>query len=398
MPALRKSVPLILVLALLGQGANLRAEVRRSGVAGRVVGEANPLTSAHIYAYQLADLSLRKVMTDGQGNFLFQDLPAGLYKIIAHKSGFMPAVIMLTRTTAQAYQFLEVQLAQRQAGQASGRGRLLGHPRPGAGRRAAPDRNLRGGRTHGPARRARLVRRGLAGLPPQRLQDGCAGADRRRPDRGRGGRADVRRRPRIQGAGRGYQVRPARPLLPGEPKRHLPAQRQRGRRHRPDEQPGDQPGARTEQPGEHPVVQQPDDHPRRVGPRRAGRPGALPGQLDAGRGRERPFGDRRPLHDREQLPPSGRDRSAGHSGDVADLERRGRLHRDVQRPQLAAGGPAVPRAPVRPRRRRRAGQSDQPAAGPLERRPVQPRRRPGPARGAHGVRPVQHALGRQPVA
>lgn len=117
MPALRKSVPLILVLALLGQGANLRAEVRRSGVAGRVVGEANPLTSAHIYAYQLADLSLRKVMTDGQGNFLFQDLPAGLYKIIAHKSGFMPAVIMLTRTTAQAYQFLEVQLAQRQAGQ-----------------------------------------------------------------------------------------------------------------------------------------------------------------------------------------------------------------------------------------------------------------------------------------
>jgi hypothetical protein len=119
MPALRKSVPLIFVLALLGQGANLRAEVRRPGVAGRVVGEANPLTAAHIYAYQLADLSLRKVTTDGQGNFLFQDLPAGFYKIIAHKSGFTPAVIMLSRATAQAYQFLEVQLAQRQAGQAA---------------------------------------------------------------------------------------------------------------------------------------------------------------------------------------------------------------------------------------------------------------------------------------
>jgi hypothetical protein len=116
MPALRKSLPLILALTLLGQSGSLQAEARRPGVGGRVLTESNPLSSAHIYAYQLADLSLRKVMTDGQGNFLFQDLPAGLYKIIAHKAGFTPAVIMLTRTTAQAYQFLEVQLAQRQAG------------------------------------------------------------------------------------------------------------------------------------------------------------------------------------------------------------------------------------------------------------------------------------------
>jgi hypothetical protein len=120
MTALRKSMPLVLALALLGQAGSLRAEARRPGVSGRVLDEANPLSAAHIYAYQLADLSLRRVMTDGQGNFLFQDLPAGLYKIIAHKSGFVPAVIMLTRTTAQAYQFLEVQLlAQRQAGQAA---------------------------------------------------------------------------------------------------------------------------------------------------------------------------------------------------------------------------------------------------------------------------------------
>jgi hypothetical protein len=119
MPALRKSLPLLLALALLGQAAGLRAEARPSGVGGRVVGDSNPLSAAHIYAYQLSDLSLRKVLTDGQGSFLFQDLPAGLYKIIAHKAGFMPAVIMLTRTTAQAYQFLEVQLAQRQAGLAA---------------------------------------------------------------------------------------------------------------------------------------------------------------------------------------------------------------------------------------------------------------------------------------
>jgi carboxypeptidase family protein len=117
MPALRKSLPLIAVLALVGQAAAVQAEVRRSGVAGRVLAESSPLAAARIYAYQLADLSLRKVMTDAEGNFLFQDLPAGLYKVIAHKAGFVPAVIPLTRTTAQAYQFLGVELAQQQPGQ-----------------------------------------------------------------------------------------------------------------------------------------------------------------------------------------------------------------------------------------------------------------------------------------
>jgi hypothetical protein len=71
-----------------------------------------PLAAVGVYAYQLADLTLHRVVTDAQGNFLFQDLPAGLYKVIAHKAGFEPAVILLTRTTTQAYQFLELQLAR----------------------------------------------------------------------------------------------------------------------------------------------------------------------------------------------------------------------------------------------------------------------------------------------
>ena len=104
----RLSLPLIAALALLGSANVARADSRQVGVAGRVVGEASPLSAAQIYAYQLADLSLHKVLTDTQGNFLFQNLPTGLYKIIAHKSGFLPVVVMLTRTTAQAYQFLEL--------------------------------------------------------------------------------------------------------------------------------------------------------------------------------------------------------------------------------------------------------------------------------------------------
>jgi len=85
-------------------------------VSGRVLGEASPLGAAGVYAYQLADLSLRKVLTDTQGNFLFQELPAGLYKVIAHKPGFSPVVVLLTRTAANAYQFVELQLAPQPKG------------------------------------------------------------------------------------------------------------------------------------------------------------------------------------------------------------------------------------------------------------------------------------------
>ena len=102
----------VLALLLVGAASAAAAEpARQAAVAGRVVGKASPLSAAGVYAYQLADLSLRKVTTDAQGNFLFRDLPAGLYKVIAHKAGFLPAVVLLTRTTAQTYQFVELNLA-----------------------------------------------------------------------------------------------------------------------------------------------------------------------------------------------------------------------------------------------------------------------------------------------
>lgn len=89
------------------------AEPASPGVFGRVVGDIDPLPQARVYAYQLADLSLHQVQTNESGRFRFSDLPAGLYKIIAHKSGFVPAVVMLTRAREDAQQFLELQLAER---------------------------------------------------------------------------------------------------------------------------------------------------------------------------------------------------------------------------------------------------------------------------------------------
>ncbi|HYO15687.1 MAG TPA: carboxypeptidase-like regulatory domain-containing protein [Thermoanaerobaculia bacterium] len=120
MAAIRKSIPLILALALLGSAAEAHAEARRAGLAGRVLGGKAPLASAGVYAYQLADLTLHKASTDPQGNFFFHRLPAGLYKVIAHKAGFLPVVVPLTRTTAMAFQEVEVQLVERPVGQEKG--------------------------------------------------------------------------------------------------------------------------------------------------------------------------------------------------------------------------------------------------------------------------------------
>jgi len=134
MTASRKSISLLLALTLLGgigsagrAGAinGPQAGTSQPGVGGRVLGAASPLSEAGVYAYQLSDLSLKKVLTDLKGNFLFQNLPAGLYKIIAHKPGFVPVMVMLQRTTAQTYQFVELQLEE-QPRDAAGRGRSDG--------------------------------------------------------------------------------------------------------------------------------------------------------------------------------------------------------------------------------------------------------------------------------
>ena len=78
---------------------------------GKVTTRATPLAQARVYAYQMNDLTLRRVDTDLIGSFLFEQLPAGLYKIIAVKAGFVPAVVLLQRQTAAAAQYLSVDLA-----------------------------------------------------------------------------------------------------------------------------------------------------------------------------------------------------------------------------------------------------------------------------------------------
>ncbi len=119
--SLRGIAAAILVMALAPGVAGVARAQAHGAVAGRVMGPSDPLGAAAVYAYQVVDRSLHKVATDLQGNFRFDQLPAGVYNIIAHRIGFVPGVVRLTRSTAEAYQFLEIQLArQASAGGAAG--------------------------------------------------------------------------------------------------------------------------------------------------------------------------------------------------------------------------------------------------------------------------------------
>lgn len=108
----------LLLLPLLATaaaaGADGLGEV--GALAGRVSGGTTPLASAAVYAYQLADFKLWKGVTDEKGRFLFEELPAGLYKIIAAKTGFLPAIVQLTRSSAGKRQWVDVQLVEERPG------------------------------------------------------------------------------------------------------------------------------------------------------------------------------------------------------------------------------------------------------------------------------------------
>jgi hypothetical protein len=82
---------------------------------GLVRSNDGPLASARVYAYQVTELTITREVTDQQGQFLFSTLPAGVYKIIAHKVGFVPAVVLFTRATQSAADFLEFELIAEQS-------------------------------------------------------------------------------------------------------------------------------------------------------------------------------------------------------------------------------------------------------------------------------------------
>ncbi len=89
---------------------------QRAAVKGRVFSGPEPVAAAKVYAYEVATYAMRKVKTDRHGHFLFASLPAGMYKIIAFKEGFVPTVEPLLRHKPQLHQFVEIRLRQEAVG------------------------------------------------------------------------------------------------------------------------------------------------------------------------------------------------------------------------------------------------------------------------------------------
>ncbi len=98
------------LLALLAQPA-LGTE---PAVRGRVTQASEPVLEAKVYAYETGSFSFQKVLTDAAGQFLFHGLPAGIYKIIAIKQGFEPAVQRIERTHGAADQRVDLELLGQQ--------------------------------------------------------------------------------------------------------------------------------------------------------------------------------------------------------------------------------------------------------------------------------------------
>ena len=112
---LKKTLLSVLALSTLGVGVVSADEAVGSAsgaLSGHVQSLTAPLPQSMVYAYHLGDTSLRKVVSDIEGNFRFERLPAGLYKVIAFRDGFVPSIALLTRASAQAQQFLDMELQE----------------------------------------------------------------------------------------------------------------------------------------------------------------------------------------------------------------------------------------------------------------------------------------------
>ncbi|MEM8962747.1 MAG: carboxypeptidase-like regulatory domain-containing protein [Acidobacteriota bacterium] len=106
----------LFIAALLPLLATTALEAKPAAVSGQVVAApATPLDEAKVYAYEVGSQELAKVATDDDGHFHFAQLPAGLYKVIAFKQGFAPAIEMLLRRRADERQKLELVLVEETA-------------------------------------------------------------------------------------------------------------------------------------------------------------------------------------------------------------------------------------------------------------------------------------------
>jgi hypothetical protein len=101
----------VLAAALLALPVNA-ADGDAGQLSGRVLGASDPLPRVAVYAYRTAERQMERVLTDLDGEFSFAQLPAGIYKIVAFKPGFLPAVVMLNRASSDLQQSIQLRLSE----------------------------------------------------------------------------------------------------------------------------------------------------------------------------------------------------------------------------------------------------------------------------------------------
>ncbi len=105
----------IVVCSLLAAPAawsDSTGEQTEARVAGRVLHGRTPLEQVRIYAIEAAADGWTRTETDFNGHFLLDRLAPGLYKLIAYKAGYVPAVLLLTRGETGESQFVEIELGE----------------------------------------------------------------------------------------------------------------------------------------------------------------------------------------------------------------------------------------------------------------------------------------------
>lgn len=93
-----RSTAIAVATTLIFSGGAARSDVKVSDlieVLGSVSNAARPVENALVVALNLTDFYMTQTFTDRDGGFRLPPLKAGVYRIIAYKSGFSPAVMTL---------------------------------------------------------------------------------------------------------------------------------------------------------------------------------------------------------------------------------------------------------------------------------------------------------------
>lgn len=100
---MRRALGIALVVSLVG-AVDLKANAAASPlrILGEVTTSALPVDSALVVAFGLSSFKAVQTRTNGSGFFELLELPAGVYRVIAVKQGFVPAVTTVVPSGASA--------------------------------------------------------------------------------------------------------------------------------------------------------------------------------------------------------------------------------------------------------------------------------------------------------